>query len=134
MAHEFLKFAITGFLGTITNLVIFFILVDINELPSIPVSIFCFIIAGTQNYILNHTWSFKTKTQGEKPTLKKLMQFLAGSLLGLAINIIVMKTITTYIILPFVFIAQGCGILAGMIINFIISKFFIFKKGDKNES
>jgi putative flippase GtrA len=31
-------------------------------------------------------------------------------------------------VLPWKFIAQACGIAAGMIVNFVISKFIIFRR------
>ncbi|MCL2764383.1 MAG: GtrA family protein [Treponema sp.] len=125
---QFIKFGITGGLGTITNLLIFFVLVDLSGFPEIPVSILCFIIAGTQNYLLHHLWSFREYTANTKASLKKWFIFLAGSLIGLVINISVMYTIILFFLLPFKFIAQAFGIAAGMIINFIISKLFIFKR------
>ena len=125
---EFFKFGVTGGLGTITNLLIFFLFVDKAGFPEIPVSIVCFIIAGTQNYFLNHLWSFREYTGERRVSLFRWFMFLSGSLLGLGINIGVMYSIVTNIVLPFKFIAQACGIAAGMIINFIISKMFIFRK------
>ena len=128
LIFEFIKFGITGGLGTITNLLIFFLLVDLSKLPEIPVSIFCFIIAGTQNYLLNHLWSFKEYTGKTPVSFKKWLTFISGSLLGLGINIGVMYTIISNFTLPWKFIAQACGIAAGMIVNFFISKFVIFRK------
>jgi putative flippase GtrA len=122
---QFTKFAVTGGLGTITNLLIFFLCVDKAGLPEIPVSIFCFLIAGTQNYIINHKWSFADKT---KPSIKKWASFLGASLLGLAVNIAVMTFVIAHFAPPYKFIAQACGIAAGMIINFTLSKLFVWRK------
>jgi len=128
LIYEFLKFGVTGGLGTITNLFIFFLLVDLGGLPEIPVSIGCFIIAGTQNYFLNHLWSFREYTANTPVSMNKWAKFLLGSLVGLGINILVMKLVITNFVLPWKFIAQACGIVAGMVINFIISKFVIFRR------
>ena len=125
---QFIKFAVTGGLGSITNLVIFFLFADKLDLPVIPVSIGCFLIAATQNYLINHRWSFVKTTTGTGISLKLWFMFVAGSLLGLAVNIIVMKTILFYWTPPFKFIAQACGIVAGMVINFFISKYVVFRK------
>jgi len=125
---QFIKFVLTGGLGTITNVLIFFILADKLKLPEIPVSIFCFLVTVTQNYIINHKWSFKQITAEEKLSFKKWGSFTIGSLLGLAVNIVVMKLMITLIVLPYKFIAQLAGIGAGMIVNFIISKNLIFRK------
>jgi putative flippase GtrA len=130
---QFLKFAVTGGLGTITNLAIFFLLADLANFPEIPVSIGCFIIAGTQNYFLNHLWSFREYTEKTPVSVLKWAMFLSGSLLGLVINITVMKMIIINFELPWKFIAQACGIASGMIINFIISKFIVFRRRKDND-
>ena len=123
---QFIKFSITGGLGTVTNLIIFFLCADLAGLHEIPVSIGCFLIAVTQNYLLNHTWSFRRKLYAEPLSIKKWAMFTCGSLLGLVINISVMRFILMHFTLPWKFIAQACGIAAGMIVNFIISKYIIF--------
>jgi dolichol-phosphate mannosyltransferase len=125
---QIFKFAITGGLGTVTNLFIFFLCVDLARMWEIPVSIGCFIIAATQNYIVNHKWSFKQNNYAEKLSIKKCLMFICGSLLGLAINITVMRFMIMRFTLPWKSIAQACGIAAGMVINFIISKFIIFRR------
>lgn len=124
---DFIKFAITGGLGSVTNLVIFFLFVDLLGLHEIPVSIFCFLIAATQNYIINHRWSFKRYTGNDSLSFKKWSQFIISSLLGLAVNILTMKLLLWNFSLPYKFIAQGLGIAAGMVINFFVSKFCVFK-------
>jgi len=126
--EQFIKFAVTGGVGAITNLTIFFVFADLLNLPEIPVSIGCFLIAVTQNYILNHLWSFKMNTAGAGLSLKRWGLFIASSLLGLTVNITVMKLILLHWVLPYKFIAQALGIAAGMLINFILSKYAVFRK------
>ncbi|MDR1470230.1 MAG: glycosyltransferase family 2 protein [Spirochaetaceae bacterium] len=125
---QFVKFSLTGGLGTVTNLVIFFLCADIAGLHEILVSVCCFLVAATQNYIINHKWSFKQNTENESLSLKKWLQFIAASLLGLVVNIAVMTFVLKNFALPYKFIAQACGIAAGMIINFTLSKLFVWKK------
>ena len=131
---QFFKFAVTGGLGTITNLLIFFLCVDIAGLQPIPVSIFCFFFAGTQNYIINHKWSFRQNHPSEAPSIKKWIMFICGSLLGYFANISVMHFMITQFVLPWKTIAQAFGIATGMIINFIISKLIVFRKRKKQEA
>ena len=125
---QFVKFFLTGGLGTITNLCIFYLLVDLLKQNPILISILCFFIAGTQNYILNHKWSFKQNVLNEPLSLKKWFLFLCGALVGYIANISVMSFMIFQFNLPLQTIAQACGIAAGMIINFIISKLFVFRK------
>ncbi|GMO51381.1 MAG: hypothetical protein Pg6C_16110 [Treponemataceae bacterium] len=48
---------------------------------------------------------------------------MASSLAGLAVNIGVLNFMLASFVLPFKVVAQGFGILCGMIINFIAAKF-----------
>ena len=125
---QFIKFFITGGLGTITNLLLFFVLVDLFNHNPLLISILCYFVAGTQNYILNHKWSFRQNTADEPLSFKRWFLFLSGSLIGYIANISIMTLVISCFILPIKTIAQACGILAGMIINFVVSKLFIFKK------
>jgi putative flippase GtrA len=125
---QFIKFAVTGGLGTITNLFIFFVCADKLLFPEIPVSIICFLIAGTQNYIINHKWSFAQNMAYKKLSIKTWALFIGASLLGLAVNIIVLQLVLSYFVLPYKFIAQGCGIAAGMVVNFAVSKLVVFRR------
>jgi len=125
---QFFKFAVTGGLGTITNLLIFYLCVDIADFQPILISIICFFVAGTQNYILNHKWSFKQNIQSEPLSLKKWFMFLSGSLLGYLVNISIMRLMLLHFRLPLKTIAQACGIVAGLFFNYIISKLLIFRK------
>ncbi|MHB9293435.1 hypothetical protein Holit_02557 [Hollandina sp. SP2] len=124
---QFFKFMVTGGLGTITNLLIFFLCADVFRVSEIPVSIFCFLIAASQNYIINHRWSFRQNTAKDPLSPQRWLQFIAGSLFGLAVNIAVMKIVLAALAPPFKFIAQACGIAAGMMLNFSFSKFVVFR-------
>jgi dolichol-phosphate mannosyltransferase len=126
--EQMFKFAVTGGLGTITNLLLFFLFVDIAKLPAIPVSIACFIVSGTQNYYLHHKWSFAQNTHGTAPSIRKWLLFLTSSLLGLTVNITLVSIMLKNIVLPYKVIAQACGILAGMTVNFIAAKFIVFRR------
>jgi len=125
---EFFKFAVTGGLGTITNLVIFFLCADLFGVHEIPVSIGCFLIAATQNYFINHFWSFRKMTASIAPSLKKWALFISASLAGLVLNLLVMKAVLIFWNPPYKVIAQAAGILAGMLVNFGISKYMVFKR------
>jgi dolichol-phosphate mannosyltransferase len=125
---QFIKFGITGGLGTITNLLLFFLFADKTGLPEIPVSIGCFIIAGTQNYTIHHKWSFANTTGTSKLSVLKWLLFLGASLAGLTLNLLVMKAVLAYWNPPYKVIAQAAGIAAGMLVNFGISKKVVFRR------
>ncbi|MDR1307019.1 MAG: glycosyltransferase family 2 protein [Treponema sp.] len=123
-----IKFFVTGGLGTITNLIIFFLCTDLAGLPEIPVSIACFFIAASQNYVINHSWSFRASKEKTVLSVTKWGAFLCVSLLGLGVNIAVLNFVFAYFSLPYKFIAQIFGITAGMGVNFAVSKMVVFRR------
>jgi putative flippase GtrA len=144
---QFIKFALVGILGTITNLFFFFLFIDVLQFGGFDfqlgnpllhwlqssetqVSIFCFLLAASQNYFLNHWWSFTTTS---KPAVGKWALFIIASLFGLAINLAVLNALLDNFVLPFKFIAQAAGIMAGMAVNFVASKFIVFRRKKENE-
>ena len=127
MLKKIIKFSITGGLGTVTNLALFFLMVDILHLNPTFVSCFAFFIACTQNYILNHLWTFKEENTCSL-NFYLWLKFLCGSLLGFIINLIILNVLLfLHFNWAFYVIPQGIGIAAGMCMNFIISNFFIFR-------
>ena len=127
MISKFLKFAVTGGLGTVTNLILFFIFADMLHLPPSAVSIGCFIICASQNYCLNHLWTFKVENVGVQLSFRLWLKFLLSSLIGFAINFMVMNLLLHMYEWPYAVIPQGIGIVCGMAFNFVASLFFVFK-------
>jgi len=128
LKHSFFKFAIVGFLGTITNLSIFFIFVDILGLWANVFAVAGFLIAGAQNYTLHHKWTFREIMGGEKLSFHGWIKFNMTTLVGLAINLIVLNLILHFFDVPYKVIAQGCGVAFGTVFNYLGSKHFVFKK------
>jgi putative flippase GtrA len=127
LIKQLFKFAVTGGLGAVTNLLLFFLFADIANLSAIPVSIACFLISGTQNYYLHHKWSFARNTCGTALSVRKWLLFLCSALLGLSVNVALVSAMLQTMTLPYKVIAQACGILAGMMINFMAAKFVVFR-------
>ncbi|MDR2481568.1 MAG: glycosyltransferase family 2 protein [Spirochaetaceae bacterium] len=126
------KFGITGTLGTATNLALFFLCADIFSLPPVPVSIGCFLVTGTQNYFINHIWSFASVMRGAKLSVLRWLKYLASALAGLAVSLAVMYAVLNHWTLPYKVIAQAAGAIAGMFINFTVSKFIVFRSKNEN--
>ena len=128
MFKKLVKFACTGGLGTVTNLLLFFILVDTLYLNPTAVGVGCFLVAGTQNYIINHLWTFKTENQNRSLSVILWAKFLLASVVGLAINLTVLNVLLMLYSWPYKVIPQGIGIMVAMMVNFCTSTFFVFKK------
>lgn len=122
---KIIKFCVTGGLGTVTNLLLFYFFADKLSFPDIPVNIGCFIIAGTQNYFINHLWTFKGQC-GQKPSFKKWFTFMSSSIIGFLVNLGVYILLIRLAAWPYKVIPQAIGILSGMIVNYIFSNYFVF--------
>ncbi|MEB0013425.1 GtrA family protein [Glaciimonas sp. Gout2] len=122
LLNGFLKFAVIGGLGTLTNLLLFFLLVDCLRGPALPIAVLCYILASTQNYILNHYWTFKRDVG---PSIRLWQMYLVGSLGGLVVNILILRITLSWF--PMIVYSQLLGIGAGLIVNFFMVKVFVFK-------
>jgi putative flippase GtrA len=126
--HSFFKFALVGFLGALMNLTIFYIFADILKVWANLVAIMAFLVAGAQNYVLHHKWTFRKIMNGEKLSFPGWIKFNITSLVGLTINLIVLNLILYFFDVPYKVIAQGCGVIFGTVFNYLGSKRFVFKK------
>lgn len=126
--QKILKFGITGGLGTITNLILFFLFADLMKFPPLVINIFCFLVCSVQNYIINHLWTFKVENGDSKPSVKLWFKFFCGSLLGFAMNFSMLTLLIKNFSWPLYVIPQGIGILCGMVFNFLFSNFIVFRK------
>jgi putative flippase GtrA len=127
--HEntLLRFLFVGALGTFVNIVIFFIFADYLNFNATLSSIIAFCFAVTQNYLLNHLWSFK-KVVYFKINRKSYIKYVFVNIFGLIINLIVLNVILLQFNPTTKATAQLCGVLAGTFFNFILSRFFVFNK------
>ncbi len=128
LKHSFFKFAIVGFLGTVTNLTVFYIFVDVFGLWANVFAVISFLVAGIQNYVLHHKWTFGKIMKDEKLSFFGYVKFIITTALGLTINLIVLNLILYFFDVPYKVIAQGFGVAFGTIFNYLGSKRFVFRK------
>ena len=124
------KFLIVGLLGTVTNLILFYIFVDRWEFAALAASTFTFIISSLQNYFLNHIWTFSDQTVNQPVSLMYYIKYLSVALGGLAINLFLLWWLLFLFSPHLKVIAQAVGIAGGTIINFIGSKYWVFRKNE----
>ena len=124
------KFLTVGFLGTLTNLALFYIFADILGFEALLVSTFTFFISSIQNYYLNHIWTFSDRTINQHVGLMNYVKYLFVVLAGLGINLYFLWWFLFLFSPPLKVIAQAVGIGGGTIINFLGSKYLVFKKNE----
>lgn len=138
---QFMRFCVTGSLGVITDAVIYHVflwLLHVNAdkrttmdtvlLFILP--IFGYLAAVTQNYLVNHFWTFGKETENHRVSFHLFFKFFAVSLFSL---------IPRYAFYTFLLIFNNItpdlanlgGIAAGMFTNFFGSKFVVFRFRDE---
>ena len=122
------KFLTVGLLGTLTNLILFYLFVDRWTFAPLSVSTVTFVISSIQNYYLNHIWTFSDRTENQPVGLSNYVKYLFMALAGLGINLFLLWVILFLFTPPLKVIAQTFGIAGGTIINFMGSKYWVFKK------
>lgn len=120
-----IKFSLVGTLGAIINMAIFWLLAVKNLLNINLSSFFAFMVAVTNNYICNHLWSFDDQT---RLSIKKYSYYVVANIQGLSINLILLNFFVYLYGSHYSVIGQMIGISFGMISNFLLSKYLIFKK------
>jgi dolichol-phosphate mannosyltransferase len=126
MIRQIARFATVGGLGTITNLIVFFVLVDILGLGPLRGAIISFAVAVSQNYALNELWTFNADGRNRMKTWR-YVKFIAFSGLALGVNLAVLQLLVSHLSFPILVIPQALGILAATVLNYVTSRLVTFR-------
>lgn len=125
-AH-FAQFAAVGFSGTLVNLAVLTLLVGLG----VPVRIalgFAILISMLSNFGLNRRFTFSYARQGS--FWLQLAGFIGASSFGAVVNYAVALTVLR--LWPALDgipqVASVIGILAGLVFNYVVSRYFVFAK------
>lgn len=122
---EFVKFAVVGGIGTLINITVLYLLTEKAGIHYLISAIFSFIVAMTNNFILNKVWTFKENIR--ESIKKKYLQFGLVSVLALLINLIFLY-IFTEVFGIYYLISQILAIGIAFMINFLGNKIWTFSK------
>jgi putative flippase GtrA len=120
------QFAMVGGLGTVTNLIAFFVLVDVSGVTPMRGAIVAFGIAVAQNYALNELWTFNPEGQNRIQG-RRFLKFTFFSAIALGVNLAVLQLLINRFDFPFFVIPQAIGILAATALNFLTSRLVTFR-------
>ncbi len=122
---EFFKFALVGFTGTILHLLVLYVFTEFFGIYYVVASIFGFGFGVTNNFILNKIWTFKEKLN--QKVVKKYYKYFIVNIIILFINLLILYSLTEFLHVYYI-ISQIIAVGFSFLINFFISKFWIFKK------
>ena len=90
-------------------------------------NVISWICAVTFAYVTNRTWVFEDKAHGAKPVAVECAAFFAGRLFTLVVETLLLNVMTTTLKMQEI-IAKIIVSIVTIILNYIISKLFVFKK------
>jgi len=119
-----LKFGSVGALGTVTNLTIYSSLIFMNINYNIA-SISAFMVAVTQNFVLNKRWTFSDHDRGIK---NRFIKYLILNFLSFLLNLTILNLVIHYFGTDKLvqIAAQILGIAGAMVTNFMGSHIVVF--------
>jgi putative flippase GtrA len=121
---EFWRFCLVGGSGVLVNLAVFQGALMLWA-PILPASALAFVVAASSNFVLNRAWTFRGSASREG-TAVRWAKFLGASLAGLAANLAVLALLTSWLGAWYI-LAQLAGIGAGTLLNFQLSRLWVFR-------
>lgn len=108
---------------SIGSYICFDVLLNINELIA---NVFSWLLAVFFAYLTNRTWVFASNARGIQ-IVKEIISFFAGRLLTLGLEEMLILVFVTILAFNSILI-KILGQIAVLILNYIISKVFVFRK------
>ncbi|MCB9948254.1 MAG: GtrA family protein [Rhodospirillaceae bacterium] len=118
-----LRFAAVGVANTAIDMALFAVLYYLAGWAVLPAHIAGFLVAATNSYLMNKTWTFADDSRG-RAALVKGIGFLAVAGVGLALS---SATIWLVAGLVPVLVAKVLAIVASFLWNYIASHLLVFR-------
>ena len=128
--QEGMRYLIFGALSTVINILVFAICSKVIHLETIRSNIIAWIVAVLFAYVTNKWWVFKSKVSNKKELFKEIMSFFSARVFTLIVETAFLWVVIDKLNWSEIPMKIISNILV-IILNFILSKIFIFK--DKHQ-
>lgn len=122
---QLFQFGVVGGSGYVINLAVFALLTGVTEIHHVLAAVAAFVVAVSNNFILNRVWTFRQQGAREDHAGFQAARFFVVSLVGLAVNLVVLTLLVDgfdVAELP----AQAVAVAAATPVNFIGNKLWTF--------
>jgi putative flippase GtrA len=120
--EQLVKFCIVGATGYAVNLAVYTVLLKVAGLHYVPAAIGSFLVAVTNNYLWNRTWTFRHQ-RGH--LVLQGVRFLVVSTLALGANLLVLYLLVSLGVGEV--LAQAIAIVVVTPVNFVGNKLWSFR-------
>ncbi|MEP7200014.1 MAG: GtrA family protein [Chloroflexota bacterium] len=129
-AHEvkiFAKFSVVGTTGALVDLSVLTVMYKLINLPLALAIAIGFIAAVVNNYTWNILWTYSHQDHSEQHHIT-LSKFIIVSMIGLAINEVIVNLMTAALSESFWFVAKLVAMGVVLFWNFTINRVWTFKE------
>ncbi len=125
VAMQFMRFGAVGVMGLIIDTMIVYGLR--REIGLYGAGLLAYLVAASCNWLLNRVWTFRGNGSG--PAHRQWAKFMIANLAGFALNRGAYVTLVTFSAAAAAqpIIATSAGSLAGMAVNFNLSRRLVFR-------
>jgi len=124
---QLFHFGVVGGTGYVINLIVFTLLAHGAELNHLLAAIGAFVVAVTNNFLLNRHWTFRRQGSTESHAGFQAARFFTVSLVGLGVNLLVLQLLVEgagLSELP----SQAIAVALATPVNFIGNKLWTFDR------
>lgn len=125
--EEIINYLIMGVLTTLVSIVSYFMLAKVFGINYLISNIISWIISVAFAYVTNKIFVFKNEVKEKKQVLIQIYQFVKYRLLSLIIDILLMYIFVELIKMDDM-IAKVINQVIVIVLNYVFSKLFVFKK------
>jgi putative flippase GtrA len=131
LRHPFVRFAAVGGAGYFVNLAALWLGTRYLGLNNYEGGVFSIFTAMCFTWLGNRYFTFAARrARGSiKAVAREFFTFVGANLVGAVINYLVYASLLRFAGTPFndKYVAQACGVLAGLVFNFVLSRTLVFK-------
>ena len=124
---QLFHFAVVGGSGYVINLIVFTLLAEGADVNHLLAAIGAFVVAVTNNFLLNRHWTFKHQGSKDSHAGFQAARFFTVSLAGLGVNLLVLELLVNagdLAELP----SQAIAVAVATPVNFIGNKLWTFDR------
>ena len=128
-----LLYGIFGVLTTVVNIIIYWLMAHVFLFTTTPSTLIAWFAAVLFAYITNRKWVFDSQAKGNKQIFAELISFFLCRIATGAVDWLCMFVFVDLLHVNDVWMKAAANILV-IVLNFIASKWFIFKKKEKKHN
>ena len=124
---QLFNFAVVGGSGYVVNLIVFTLLTKGADVNHLLAAVGAFVVAVTNNFLLNRHWTFRRQGSKESPAGFQAARFFTVSVVGLGVNLAILELLVSsagMAELP----SQAIAVALATPVNFIGNKLWTFDR------